>query len=85
MLLTLAILKESHKKVPKAINFLFELGMESGMEGEQYIIIGFENYNVNERTHDSNTFDIMNGTASYCHSSKLFPISLNKTFSINTT
>ena len=85
MLLILVILKESHKNVPNATNFLFELGMESGMERQQHIIIGFENYKVKERTHDANTFDIMNGTASYCHSSKLFPTSLNKTFSINTT
>ena len=40
--------------------------MESGMEGPQYIIIGFENKNVNEQTHDASTFDKMNGTECYC-------------------
>ena len=40
--------------------------MESGMERPQCIIIGFENNNVNERTHDASTFDIMNVTECYC-------------------
>ena len=40
--------------------------MESGMERPQYIIIGFENNNVNEQTHDSSTFDIMNNIECYC-------------------
>ena len=31
-----------YKNVPNATNFLFDLGMESGMERPQYIIIGFE-------------------------------------------
>ena len=57
--------------------------MESGMERPQYIVTGFESYNVNEQAQEASTFDIMNGTESYRHSSKLFPTSLNKTFSIN--
>ena len=40
--------------------------MESGMERPQYIIIGFENNNVNEHTHDASTFDIMNVNEGYC-------------------
>ena len=36
------------------------------MENPQYIIIGFENNNVNEQTHDASTFDIMNVTECYC-------------------
>ena len=40
--------------------------MESSMERPQYIIIGFENNNVNEQTHDASTFDIMNVTECYC-------------------
>ena len=30
------------------------------MERPQYIIIGFENNNVIEQTHDASTFDVMN-------------------------
>ena len=61
-------MKERHfyKNVPNATNFLFDLGMESGKERPQYIIIGFENNNVNEQTHDASTFDIMNATECYC-------------------
>ena len=51
-----------YKNVPNATNFLFDLGMESGMKRPQYIIIGFENNNVNEQVHDASTFDIMNVT-----------------------
>ena len=40
--------------------------MESGQERPQYIIIGFENNNVNEQTHDASAFDIMNVTECYC-------------------
>ena len=40
--------------------------MESGMERPQYIIIGFENINVNEQNHDASTFDIMNVTECFC-------------------
>ena len=40
--------------------------MESGMERAQYIIIVFENYNVNEKTHDASTFDIMSVTECHC-------------------
>ena len=36
------------------------------MERPQYIIVGFENNNVNEQTHDASTFDIMNVTERYC-------------------
>ena len=35
--------------VPNATNFLFDLGMEKGMERPQKIKIGFENNNVNEQ------------------------------------
>ena len=58
--------KTFYKNVPNATNFLFDLGMESGMERAQYIIVGFENNNVNEQTHDASTFDIMNVTECYC-------------------
>ena len=57
--------KTFFKKVPNATNFLFDLEMESGMERQQYIIIGLENKNVNERTHDASTFDIMSVTECY--------------------
>ena len=57
--------KTFYKNVPNAINFLFDLGMESGMERPQYIIVGFET-NINEQTHDASTFDIMNVTECYC-------------------
>ena len=59
-------IKIFYKNVPNATNFLFDLGMESGMERPQYIIVGFENINVNEQTHDASTFDIMNVTEFYC-------------------
>ena len=52
--------------MPNATNFLFDLGMESGMERPQYIIVGFENNNVNEQTHDASAFDVMNVTECYC-------------------
>ena len=55
-----------YKNVPDATNFLFDLGMESSMKRPQYIIVGFENNNVNEQTHDASTFDIMNVTECYC-------------------
>ena len=55
-----------YKNVPNATNFLFDLGMESGMERPQYIKVGFENNNVNEQTHDASTFDIINVTECYC-------------------
>ena len=58
--------KTFYKNVPNATNFLFDLGMESGMERPQYIIIGFENNNGNEQTHDASTFHIMNVTECYC-------------------
>ena len=58
--------KTFYKIVPNATNFLFDLGMESGMERPQYKIVGFENNNVNEQTHDASTFDVMNVTECYC-------------------
>ena len=59
--------KTFYKNVPNATNFLFDLGMESGMKRPQYIIVvGFENNNANEKTHDASTFDIMNVTECYC-------------------
>ena len=58
--------KTFYKHVPNANNFLFDPGMESGMERPQYIIVGFENNTVNEQTHDASTFDIMNVTECYC-------------------
>ena len=57
--------KTFYKNVPNATNFLFDLGMESGMERSQYIIVGLENNNVNEQTHDASTFDVMNVTECY--------------------
>ena len=36
------------------------------MERPQYIKVGFENFNVNEQTHDTSTFDVMNATECYC-------------------
>ena len=57
--------KTFYKNVPNATNFLFDLGMESGMERPQYIF-GFEKNNVNEQTHDASTFHIMNVTECYC-------------------
>ena len=58
--------KTFYKIIPNAINFLFYLCMESGMEKPQYIIVDFENNNVNEQTHDASTFDMMNVTECYC-------------------
>ena len=58
--------KTVYKNVPNATNFLYNLDMESGMERPQYIIIGFQNNNVNEQTHDTSTFHIMNVTECYC-------------------
>ena len=40
--------------------------MEKGMERPQYKIIGFENNNFNEQTHDASAFDIMNVNECYC-------------------
>ena len=58
--------KTFYKNVPNATNFLFDLGMESGVEKPQYIIVGFEKNIVNEQTHDASTFDVMNVTECYC-------------------
>ena len=38
--------KTFYKNVPNATNFLFDLGIENGMERPQHIIVGFENNNV---------------------------------------
>ena len=40
--------------------------MERGMKRPQYTIIGLKNSNVNEKTHDASTFDIMNVTECCC-------------------
>ena len=64
--------KTFYKNVPKATNFLFDLGMESGMERPQYILVGFENNNVNEQTHDASTLEIMNVTECYCKTGSEF-------------
>ena len=67
--------KTFYKNVPNATNFLFDLGMESGMERPQYTIIGFENNNVIEQTQDASTFDIMNATEYYCEiGSEFYPV-----------
>ena len=58
--------KTFYKNVPNATKFLFDLGMERGMERPQYIKVGFENNNVNEQIHDASTFHIMNVTECYC-------------------
>ena len=58
--------KTFYKNLANATNFLFDLGMESGMERPQYIIVGFEDNNVNEKIHDASTFDILNVTECYC-------------------
>ena len=58
--------KTFYRNVPNATNFLFDLGMESGMERPQYKIVGFENNNINEQTHDASTFDVMNVNECYC-------------------
>ena len=58
--------KTFYKNVPNPTNFLFDLGMESDMERPQYIIVGFENNNIDEQTHDASTFHIMNVTECYC-------------------
>ena len=58
--------KTFYKNVPNATNFLFELGMESGMKRLHYIIVGFEKYIVYEQTHDASTFDFMTVTEYYC-------------------
>ena len=42
------------------------------MERPQYIIVGFENNNVNEQTHDASTIHIMYVTECYCKISSDF-------------
>ena len=77
--------KTFYKNIPNANNFLFDLGMESGMKRPQYIIIGFENNNVNEQTHDASTFHIMSVTKCYCKiGSEFYPENrMNITYSTN--
>ena len=58
--------KTFYENVPKATNFLFDLGMESCIGRLKYIIIGFENNNVKEQTHDAKTIDIMNVAECFC-------------------
>ena len=65
-------IKTFYKNVPNATNFMFDLGMESGVERPQYLIIAFENSNVNEQTHDASTFHIMNVTECYCKIGSVF-------------
>ena len=59
--------------------------MESGMERPQYIIIGFENNNVNEQTHDASTFDVMKVTKCFCKiGSEFYPeYRININYGIN--
>ena len=52
--------------MPNATNFLFDLGMESGIERPQYIINSLENKTVDEQTHDASTFVMMNVSECYC-------------------
>ena len=74
-----------YKNLSNATNFLFDLGLESGMERPKYIIVGFENNNVNEQTHDASTFDIMNVTECYCKiGSEFYPENrMNITYGTN--
>ena len=66
--------KTFFEDLPNATKFLFDLGMEDGMERPQCIIIGFENNNVNEQTHDASTFNMMNVTDCFCkNGSEFFP------------
>ena len=66
--------KTFYKNVSNATNFLFDLGIESGMERPQYIIVGFENNNVNEQFHEASTFHMMNVTECYCRiGSEFYP------------
>ena len=77
--------KTIYKNVPNATNFLFDLGMESGMERPQYIIVGFENNNVDEQTHYASTFIVMNVTECYCKiGSEFYPEDrMNNNFGTN--
>ena len=63
-----------YKNILNATILLFDLGMKRGMERQQYKIIGFENNNVNEQTHDVSTFDKLNVAECYCKiSSEFYP------------
>ena len=72
--------KTFYRNVPNSTNFLFDLGMESGIERPQCIIIAFENNNVNEQTHDASTFHIMNVTKCYCKIGSEFYSEVRKNF-----
>ena len=41
--------KTFHKNVPDATNFLFDIGVKSGFETRQNIIVTFEKNNVNDK------------------------------------
>ena len=50
---------------PMLLTFCLILVWKVGWERAQYIVIGFENNNINEQTHDASTFHIMNVTECY--------------------
>ena len=58
--------KTFNKNLSNATHFLFDLGMKSGTERQQCIVIGFENKNANEQTNDASNFDKMKITECYC-------------------
>ena len=58
--------RHSIRMYPVLLNSYLILVMENGMERQQYIVIGFENNNVNEQTRDASTFDLRNVTECYC-------------------
>ena len=58
--------KTFYKNLTNATNFLFDFGMESGIERPQYIMIGFEKNNVDEQTHDASIFNELNDTEWFC-------------------
>ena len=49
-----------------ATNFIFALSMKNRINRPQYITVGFENNNVNEKTHEATLFNIMNVTECFC-------------------
>ena len=51
-----------------ATSFLFDFGLESGMERPQIIIVGFGNSIVNEQGNDSSVFNITDVTECFCTS-----------------
>ena len=52
--------------MPDATNFLFDIGVDSGFEIPQYVIVTFENNNVNDQANDSSKFIEMDVTECYC-------------------